>query len=113
MAHQVILCHIAYIYTADGNAAGRNIPKAGNQIGNRTLAAAGGADDCCDLSLLCYEGNIFKRLLGGIPGIRKTDILENDIIVCRFLGVIRLRHFGNIQNFVHSCHIPVNLHERF
>lgn len=86
MAHQVILCHIAYIYTADGNAAGRNIPKAGNQIGNRTLAAAGGADDCCDLSLLCYEGNIFKRLLGGIPGIRKTDILENDIIVCRFWG---------------------------
>ena len=53
MVHQVILRHIAHIYAADGNAAGRYIPKPGNQIGNRTLAAAGRADNSCDLSLFC------------------------------------------------------------
>ena len=53
MAHQVILRHIAHIYAADGNAAGRYVPKPRNQIGNRTLAAAGRADNSCDLSLFC------------------------------------------------------------
>ena len=53
LAHQIVFCHITHIYTANGNAARGHIPKAGNQIGNRTLAAAGRADNGCDLSLLC------------------------------------------------------------
>ena len=24
----------------------------------------------------------------------------------------RFRHFGDVQNFIHTCHIPINLHER-
>ena len=96
MAHQVILRHIAHIYTADGNAAGRYIPKTGNQIGNRTLATAGRPNDGRDLPLLRNKGDILQRLFLCISRVGKADILESNIITYRFLGMVRFRHFRNV-----------------
>ena len=112
MVHQVILRHISHIYTADGNAAGRYIPKPGNQIGNRTLATAGRANNSRDLSLLRNEGNILQRLFVCISRVRKADILESNIIIGGFLGMARFRHFGDVQNFIHPSYVSINLHER-
>ena len=96
MVHQVILRHIAHIYAADGNAAGRYIPKPGNQIGNRTLATAGRPNNGRDLSLLCNKGNILQRLFVCISRVGKADILESNIIIGGFLGMARFWHFRNI-----------------
>ena len=112
MAHQVILRHIAHIYAADGNAAGRYIPKPRNQIGNRTFAAAGRADNSRNLSLLRNKGNILQRLFVYVSRVGKADILESNIIIGGFLGMARFRHFRDVQNFIHPSHIPINLHER-
>lgn len=101
------------LYAADGNAAGRYVPKPRNQIGNRTLAAAGRADNSCDLSLLRNKGNILQRLFVYVSRVGKADILESNIIIGGFLGMARFRHFRDVQNFIHPSHIPINLHERF
>ena len=96
MVHQVILRHIAHIYAADGNAAGRYIPKPGNQIGNRTLATAGRPNNGRDLTLLCNKRNILQRLFVCISRVGKADILESNIIIGGFLGMARFWHFRNI-----------------
>lgn len=98
--HQILRFHLPHIHAADADTARTHIPEPWNQLGNGGFAAAGGADDGCDLPLLGAEINIFQHLWGIFP-ISEGHMVKDKIIMLRFFSALR---FANLR----FRHDPVN-----
>ena len=73
---QLCLRHFAHVNTVHGHLAAGHIVKAGDQVEQGGLAAAGGADDGGSLAGLCGKADVLQRVAVG-TGKAEAHILES------------------------------------
>ena len=111
LIHQRIQRNVPNVNAADLNTSVRHIIKPGDQAGDGTLTATGGADNGCHLALIRKERNMRQGLDLGIGFVGKADILKSNPIV---FDCCRRTLFGqdrDTQDFIHTLHAAVNLRE--
>ena len=100
---QVGLVQAAHVHAADADRAAGRIVKARNEIQQRRFAAAGRADDGCDLAGPRREADVVQHVVLR-AGIAERHMVERDGRVRGHgLGAARVAHARTrAQNFVHA-----------
>ena len=94
--------HFSDIGSPDEQRARPDIPKRGDELGDRRLSGTGGADERHGRSLLDGEAYVLerRRVPIGEPDVAKLD--SEPVDRRGFVGAIHLRLFENLSDFVHD-----------